>query len=165
MVIGPFALPKTEGLAAEYPPEQGIDLDASYEARSGSVKWRAVDDEALAMDGYVDFLVPFPGEEYAVAYAATSIYSPTETKAFVRVGSDDGIAVWVNGKKAIETDEFRGAEADQDAASVTLHAGWNPVLVKVSQKDRAWGFYFRITDEAGREIPGVYGSPDRLRKE
>lgn len=161
-VIGSFDNSDGKGLLTVFPPEKGIDLAAQYPGKRGVVGWRMIPEDKLDENGYVDLRGVFRDEKLTVAYAATAVYSATDIAAEVRVGSDDGVAVWVNGERVIFDSQIRSAEPDQNSAAVQLRSGWNPVLIKVSQYERDWGFYFRITNQEGQPIPGVYGNPDAL---
>jgi len=164
LVIGPFDHPEGKGLETVYPPEAAIDLAGEWAGKEGAVRWRPLADNKIREDGYVDFLGVFSDDTMAVAYAATALHAATDTAGQVWIGSDDGVAVWVNGERVLARDGQRSAAPDQDRAAVELRAGWNPVLIKVDQWDGDWGFYFRVTDGAGRPIPGVRLSPDGLRE-
>jgi hypothetical protein len=38
---------------------------------------------------------------------------------------------------------------------VHLRQGWNRALLKVGQAEGEWGFYVRLTDDAGKPWPDV----------
>jgi hypothetical protein len=81
-----------------------------------------------------------------VGYALVYVYSPTDGPRSLRFGSDDGGKLWVNDEFIWGENAGRGAERDQDQPMATLRAGWNQILVKVTQTRGEWGFYFRIYD-------------------
>lgn len=74
----------------------------------------------------------------SVVYANTYVYSPINQIAKLKVGSDDGEKVWLNGSLISNQDVYRSFTIDQDSVDATLKQGWNSLLVKVSQKDSSW---------------------------
>ena len=80
--------------------------------------------------------------------------------AVAAVGSDDGSKVWFNGREILASNTSRGAVRGQDRANVTLMTGWNVVLLKVTQGDGGWGFYFDLLDPAtGQPLEDLVYSP------
>jgi len=71
------------------------------------------------------------------------------------LGSDDGIKVWLNGKLVHSNNTLRGMSPAQDIVQVNLKAGWNSVLVKVTEAIGGWGFYFDIADLGGKPLADV----------
>lgn len=96
--------------------------------------------------GYVNLLNNIQPAENVVVYATAYAKSPTARKAVVSVGSDDGIKVWINGKLAHGKNAARPAVAGEDEAPVELRAGWNEILLKITQGGGDWGFYFDLLD-------------------
>lgn len=163
MVVGPFDNPDGKGLETPHPPEASLDLSGEYAGKGGPVGWRLLADDRVAEDGYVDLRGVFSEQEMSVGYAATAVSSATDIEAEVRVGSDDAVAVWVNGERVLWVDEVRSAAPEQNATPVRLRAGLNPVLIKVTQREGDWGFYFRITGADGKPVPGLVADPGGLR--
>ncbi len=82
----------------------------------------------------------------SVAYAQAVIASPIEQEATLALGSDDGIAVWLNGELLLSRlDIARGHAPDQEHVRVRLLSGRNRLLLKVSQYAGMWGFSARFT--------------------
>lgn len=143
------------------PAEYGIisrtDPVASYEEGGRILKWLrpyGYDDR-----GYVNLSNIFMPQSFARAYALTYIYSPDEQSVQFRLGSDDGIAVWLNNEKVWDNPAKRPASVDNDVVDVTLKEGWNTLLVKVSQDWGGWGFYFRVTDASGGPVKNIIFDP------
>ncbi len=65
------------------------------------------------------------------------------------VGSDDQVAVWINGVRVHRHNPSRGATPDEDMVPCELRAGWNQVLCKVGQHYGGWGLYLRFADPEG----------------
>lgn len=93
--------------------------------------------------------------DYAVAYAHCYVHSPVFQQGQLRLGSDDGIKVWLNGTHVCTYDVYRGHEFDANAVSVSLQQGWNTVLVKAADKRSGFGFSARFTDRGGSDLSGL----------
>jgi len=104
----------------------------------------------------VDLLKALGGEQRA-AYALTWIHSEKATDARLDMGSDDGIKAWLNGKLVHATNPPRAAIPYTDKAPIKLKAGWNPLLLKITQNVGPWEFCVRITTRkgTGQPVPGV----------
>ena len=86
--------------------------------------------------------------ENIVRYAYGIINRPKAGKAFLTMGSDDGIKVWLNGKLIYRNMVYRSVAIDQDFVEVDLNKGDNYLLFKTVQT--AWGKFFTtcIADDA-----------------
>lgn len=58
------------------------------------------------------------------------------------LGSDDGLSVWVNGKRILHKDASRGAQPDQEKCVAKLKKGENTILLRVFNRNGATGYYF-----------------------
>jgi len=97
------------------------------------------------------------GGNQRVAYALTWIHSEKATPARLDMGSDDGIKAWLNGKLVHASSAPRAAIPYTDKVRVKLKAGWNPLLLKITQNNVPWEFCARITAAkgTGQPVPGV----------
>ena len=156
--LGPFNNLDRKGLEKRLPPEEKIDLGATYKGKDRvSIRWfKPFNYED---SGYVDLNELINPHDYSVAYALTYVYSPGERKVQFRIGSDSGIKVWLNEKMVFAYDVERSAEVDDDVVAVTLKKGWNRILVKVSDTWGSWGFFFRATDLKGNPVEPLTFDP------
>ncbi|MSR83798.1 MAG: hypothetical protein EXS58_12900 [Candidatus Latescibacteria bacterium] len=146
-VLGPFAKAADWDIDAPLPPEQDLGLGKSFAGAAGSISWQRLDADT---SGWVDFLSALPNTpSTAVAYALTYVFTPKPCNTTLLVGSDDQVAVWVNGTQVHRHNVARGAVPDEDVASCELQAGWNQVLCKVGQNGGDWGLYLRFADPEG----------------
>lgn len=122
---------------------------------SGGKTWTLLDSPT----NNVDLNAAFNNPTMCVAYAYTNVYSPKAQTVNFWMGSDDGIKVWLNGTNVFTDDVYRGCVDGQDKKAVNLNAGWNKLLVKISQNGNAWQFIFRICDSSGNPISGITTSP------
>ncbi|MBL7187623.1 MAG: HEAT repeat domain-containing protein [Phycisphaerae bacterium] len=93
---------------------------------------------------YLDLLKALDGGEQRVAYLRTRLQWPAEQRVTLRIGSDDGVKVWVNGQLVHANNVTRSFTPDQDSATVTLKKGENIILMKVTQNNMPWGACLRI---------------------
>ena len=150
-VIGPFPnAGGNGGFDTAFDPEQDVlkgvvELDKSYTApgRVGAVKWKSARSQ---VSGLLDFLPLMDSRENVLAYATIAVKSPDARSAIVSTGSDDGARVWVNGQQVISKNIPRGAKPGEDQVPVQLKAGWNQVLLKITQGGGGWEFYFDLLD-------------------
>lgn len=159
-VCGPFDNPWEKLLNQDLPPETKIDLKAKYPGKDGrKAGWKKVVRKVkpgsdLSGEMFVDMAEEFGGQmDYAVAYAVTVLESPADMKAVLAVGSDDGVAVWVNGKEYHRNPAGRPYTSKQDRVNIDLKKGPNTVLLKISQGTAGWGFCAHVETADGKAIP------------
>jgi hypothetical protein len=98
----------------------------------------------------------FKTRKEAVVYTLTFAHSPTERKALLSCGSDDGLKAWVNGKPAIARDVYRAALPGQDKKLVKLRSGWNVIMLKIIQGGGGWEQYMQLLDpKTGKPLANV----------
>ncbi len=144
LVIGPFDNTDGVGFSKAYPPEEKIDLRATYK---GQFSWTQAKDDFT--DAHINFFKIFDDNQWKVAYAYARVTLPTEREAQLGVGSDDEVKVWLNGEEVLNSNIARSVAIDQDIIPVTLKSGANEILVKICNRAVDWGFYLRITDAEG----------------
>ena len=157
-VVGPFA----KDFDKDFGPESTLDLKQTYADPMGNEqRWKTATSRA---DGLLELSPHFQPNRDCCAYAAAWVQSPKARAAVVAVGSDDGSKAWFNGREILASNTARGAVRGQDRAHVELKAGWNVVLLKVTQGDGGWGFYFDLLDPAtGLPIADLVYSPVPVR--
>jgi len=111
--------------------------------------------------GFVNLSDIFMKKDFVRAYALTWVYSPESRQVLFRVGSDDGVTLWVNGNIMMDNLESQPARVDDDIVRGQLNKGWNSILLKITQLWGGWGFYFRITDSKGRIIDDLIFDPEQ----
>ncbi len=99
--------------------------DAVYAPEKGGGDWRPI--------GFkLDTLRPgIVGKENAAAYLRAHVIAPAAGSYDLRLGSDDAIKVWVDGKPAVATKAARGLAADSDAAKIAWTQGESTLLIKI----------------------------------
>jgi len=157
-VLGPFPNERGEGFKRVYEPEHGVDLNKGYAAPGGqaTLRWKPAMADA---SGFIDFTKLFDQKSNVCAYAYVCVRSPKARRALLSAGSDDSIKAWVNGKLVVSHDIQRGAAPGQEQVAVELKAGWNEVLLKITQGHGGWGFYFDLLTPDGKPMPDLVYAP------
>ena len=99
------------------------------------------------------------GGAQRVAYALTWAHCDAAQAARLELGSDDGVKAWLNGKLVHANNTARAALPYTDKANVTLRAGWNRLLLKITQNDSPWEFCARICGRDGKRLPNLRFDP------
>jgi len=163
--IGPFDNSGQSGFSIVYDPERDYLSDklspnaklleaASYSGKSDAVRW--IECSTAKDDGSVDLAEAYKKEKGAIVYALSSFQSSDSLSGEVRIGSQNALKVWVNGKELISREVYHsGGQIDQYTAPVQLQAGLNTVMVKVCQNEQTeawaqdWSFQLRFCDSTG----------------
>ena len=90
------------------------------------------------------------------SYAFIEIEATSAGNRTMRVGSDDSIKVWFNGKVVHKNAVDRGAGDFQDNFKVAVKKGKNLLLVKVSEKGGGWSMFVGMEGKftaAGKKYP------------
>jgi hypothetical protein len=153
LLVGPFPNVNKAGFDAVYAPEKGIDVDKPVPAAEAGkeLRWKP----ALTNDGLIDLAAQFNPNSNVCAYGLVFVKSPTARKAKLSAGSDDGIKAWVNGKVVVSNNCDRGAAPGQENVEVDLQAGWNQMLLKITQGGGGWGFYCELQTPDGKPMPDL----------
>lgn len=156
-LIAPFDNTDRGGFDVAYPPEEKVDLAATYDGKGQEAKWVPFHSEDEY--GMVDFNKPFDMLKSVVGYAHTEFDSSEERAAEIRLGCKNGWKVWLNGELLFGRDEYhRGMKLDQYKLPCRLKKGKNTLLVKCCQNEQTetwtveWQFQLRICDATGTAI-------------
>jgi DNA-binding NtrC family response regulator/ligand-binding sensor domain-containing protein len=177
LVLGPFFPDDLErdflagtGGEANINPREG-DTVATEDGKI--LTWKRYKSKA----DMVDLVNVFGYLENTTVYAFCMLQSETTGDVSFSVRNDDGIAVWINGKRVYSYHDLRDLFLDSDLFEANLESGANCCLVKVTQENWLWGFAMKplpasraiisgvVTDEAGSSVPNVdvraeqYGQP------
>ncbi len=158
-LIGPFDNHEGVGFETAFPPEKNVDLAGHYKGKGGAdLHW--ADYTTTDPYGVVDLNKALGKHSGAVAYAYAVVVSPAERPVQVRVGSENAVQVFLNGRRIFSREEYHhGMRIDQHVAPATLRAGRNEILLKVCQNEQKedwaqkWSFQLRLTDAAGAKVP------------
>ena len=160
-VIGPFDNTKRVGFEKVFPPENQVDLTASYEGKHGQVKWsRFITANEYGMVN-INHAYPSPGDglKEVTAFAYTEYHAAEARAVELRLGCKNAWKIWHNGRFVFGRDEYhRGARIDQYRLTLNLKPGRNTLLVKLCQNEqqedwtKEWEFQLRICDATGTAV-------------
>ena len=146
-VVGPFDNSNDEGYNRVYPPEQKIDLQATYTGANGQpIRWQKA---APNNKEYLDFTKIFKDNEVGIVYALTRLKAKKDAIIPLLLGSNDAAVVWVNGQEIYRVHTHRGANPGEDLILANIKKGENIILVKVDQIGGGWGLYMHVVDREG----------------
>ncbi|MFH1742915.1 MAG: hypothetical protein ABIH23_28250 [bacterium] len=114
------------------------------------MSWRLCHTDSRS--GIVDGMPLFDPNNDISYFALCYVTSPDQRAAQLRVGSNDGAAVWVNGEKIYEVNCMRSVALDSDIIDIVLPAGTCPILIQVCQDGGITGFCARITNDNGQPL-------------
>jgi len=148
-VVGPFKSPVDGKVALDMPTpvdeaitaNGAIDLTATYGKNGTSREWKKV---TAGKRGAIDLGAAVGQVEYAVAFGYTEVESIHARETVLKVSSDDGIKIWLNGKIVHENEVMRGLNAGADEVPVRLEAGVNRLVVKVDNYKGGWEYLVEL---------------------
>ena len=167
LVIGPFDNPKREFFTKPTPAETNVlagrDPAGEYQGKGGwVVRWRRARSRvASGSAGFLDFAELCGQVDEAVAYALVYAHADARQSVQLRLGSDDSIRAWVNGRLVVSDFADRSAQPGQVTVPVRLNRGWNTLLYKVDQNVGAWAAYIEMLNRRDGVLRGVRFSTER----
>jgi alpha-glucosidase (family GH31 glycosyl hydrolase) len=163
-ILGPFKPGGPEGFDTIYPPETSGRL-VEPDRESGLKLVRFQSHECF---GYVNLEKIFEPKditamvvgtpEYKLCYSSCTAYAPESRECLLQLMGEDRFKVWINDRPVAIVHECAARPAE---FSVHLDRGANRILLKCTQdahrewNDRAWGFYFRFSDDGRRPLSEV----------
>lgn len=136
---------KAASLVDAFFPEQGVDIEAT----GGDDKrplWHAqpewVDGRMIALNGGAGI----------TTYLCRTIRALEAVRVPASFGSDDGMGLWLNGRKLLSRDTARTAAPDQDRVTLELAAGENVLLLKVFNVGGGYEFYCSILPDPSQTL-------------
>jgi hypothetical protein len=99
------------------------------------VTWKT----APFVNGRIDLGAHYSGAYDVVAYAHLVLQADRPTTLHLAMGSDDGLAVFLGGKRVFAHDVLRGLKRGEDEVELPLVAGGNELLFKVTQAGGDFG--------------------------
>jgi hypothetical protein len=88
-------------------------------------------------------------------YLRAQLWAPKAQDAMLLVAADDGVKVWLNGKLVHQKNKVQSYNDPADQVKVALVEGWNPILLKIVQRDGGWGVITRIVAADGNKLEGL----------
>jgi HEAT repeat protein len=131
------------------------EVFAPEKGRGEQAQWRIM---PAGTDGGKPWLLELDkavGGSDCVGYLRSNIWSDKEQAVRFAVGSNDGIKVWLNGKVVHSNNVMRTISRDEDVFEATLRAGWNPVMMKITQSGGQWSACARLQNADGERPAGL----------
>ncbi|MDQ5980487.1 MAG: hypothetical protein QG602_3464 [Verrucomicrobiota bacterium] len=100
-------------------------------------------EKVRSVDGFVNMQSGI-GKDYVVGYAWTEFESPRATEAWLGLGSDDGVKIWLNGELVHDKWIRRPSRVDDDVVPLKLRQGPNRMLIKIQNATIDWSFLYRL---------------------
>ncbi|MBT4501884.1 MAG: DUF362 domain-containing protein [Gemmatimonadetes bacterium] len=97
-------------------------------------------------------------EEYqadVVSYAFTYVHSKTAQDGFLWVGADDAVKVWLNDEEVLVNPATGQHKFAEDRVPISLKAGENSLMVKVTNNAGSYEFSVAMVEEGGSTLPGL----------
>lgn len=140
-LVGPFP---GNDIDKVWSPEERVDLQASVAHPYRRERWRPV--HVTDPAGIVHLLERLEPNHDVTCYLYAEITPETAGEVVLKIGSNDGTRVWINGQMVHTFPGSRGLKIDEDTARAKLDSGVNRILVKVTQGPGDWAFCLRLTD-------------------
>ena len=155
-ILGAFDNEAGKGFLTEYPPETKqapIDISQSVAGPLLPLKWQTL--TRTSDLGAVEIGYAVEPQDPGVAYLATWAHVDTDTQTELRISTSHPTRAWLNTTLVLSEEQVSGADLDNLILPVTLHKGWNQLLIKSAQKDGWWALQARFTDRTGAPLGGL----------
>ena len=146
-IIGPFP---GQNVDREFPPEKGVELEATLKVDDRELRW--VKHHTADLEGIVNLIPLMEPNQNTTAYLYAEVTVEQAQEVLFKIGSDDGVKFWLNGKLLHRFPRPRSLRVDQDVIRARLEAGLNRLLLKVVNGGGGWASCLRITDLTGKTI-------------
>jgi len=143
---GPFQGKTPHGFNDVFPPQQNVDLAATYER--GKLRWEQHPDWT---DGET---IQLHGGSSAVIYIYRTITAQKPCSITGHFGADDGMQVWFNGNRLLAKDVPTFSPASGGTLKLDLKPGENRLLLRVNNITGGYSFYFSIAGLARHRQQG-----------
>ena len=151
LVLGPFPSADLEfDFLTDIGGERNLNPKAGQQvkAQDGQIlTWRSY----RSKEAIVNLLEAIGKFENVTVYAYCEIDNE-ELKKHGYIGSDDGVAVWINGQLVHKNNAARGVQLDQDLFEIDTKKDSNRCLVKITQGGGDWGFALRFSDDLNEHV-------------
>ncbi|NUM56912.1 MAG: HEAT repeat domain-containing protein [Candidatus Hydrogenedentes bacterium] len=149
-VIGPFKWKNDAAWTTAFVGEPNVDPSKPVSAAGKTYEWKPATGNGPI--GLVDLTGSIAQSDRVFGYAYAIVDVADECDGQIRIGSDDGNQIWLNGKQVFENRVDRGSALDQDKVDVHFVKGSNTILAKISQGAGGWNFCLRLAKPDGSGI-------------
>ena len=127
-----------------------VDLSASVQYNDETYQWNYHPLDQI--QGKLDLLDVVARRGDVGAYVYAEVMCEEALDVLFKIGSDDDVFCWLNGKRVHAFEGGRGWRADQDSAEAQLRQGANAILVMVLNGGGDWAVSLRVTDRMGNPL-------------
>ena len=151
-IAGPVSGATNKLFEADVVDPDALQFPAGQELKAGdkALAWKHHQTPSPQGAVTLDDVLGSPGSSAAYAYA--EVTSLDDKRVTFKVGSDDSVVVWHNGKKIHAKNTDRGLTVDEDSVNTRMTPGKNRILIKVINSGGGWGYCLRITDRQGAPL-------------
>lgn len=136
------ALARAESFGVSSP----VDLKTTYDNQDGNFRW-------LPGPHFVDGNETSLAGESAAAYLMRQIGTSEAKTIRARIGTSDGVQVWLNGELIWDREEQAPFSPVQKELELHLREGANELLVKLVNYAWEWQFQFSLEPELQASVP------------
>jgi tetratricopeptide (TPR) repeat protein len=156
--LGAFPNDSGQGFLAKLPPEERIDLNATYPGVLLPIGWH----EATAMGtrGRVRLDTQIWPNKQVVGYALTYLTVPADRDAFLSIYTQAPVRLFIDGQLALSRERLSGGVGYELGLNVHLGAGSHSLLIKAANKREDLIVGARLTAKDGGPIAGLVESND-----
>lgn len=141
--VGPFRAVQRYLYTRKHGPEgKPVDLEQTFKLSTGeSVAW-------TSQPGWADdqTILEFPYIAETANFVYRRIDSKLPQKAKAKLGVDDGVKVFLNGKQILENKTASAVKPGEFELDLPLKEGENHLLLKIVNHSGATGFHFKLLD-------------------
>ncbi len=149
-LVGPFPNPDKKMFDGKFFPEDGVDLAAKTKVGDKEYAWKKY--RIVSADGAIDLRQAVADSDNVGCYMYAEVTSDEARDVLFKMGSDDDIVCWLNGKKIHANKVDRGMSVDADVVKARLEKGVNRILLKVLNGGAQWAACLRITDAQDKAL-------------
>ncbi len=149
-MTGPFPSPDMKLFEGKAFPEDKVDLAAKTKVGDKEYVWKKV--HIPGTDGIADLRKMVAEADSVGCYCYAEVTADQAQDVIFKIGSDDAVMCWLNGKKIHGNKVSRGLEVDSDKVKARLEKGVNRILMKVLNGGGPWSMCLRITDPKDKPL-------------
>ncbi|NUM56606.1 MAG: hypothetical protein HUU46_23495 [Candidatus Hydrogenedentes bacterium] len=143
LFAGPFPNADGEGHEKAYAPE--VD--------PAKVEWQRFD--APTSQATVNLAGMYQPSDDVCAYALCYLRSDAKRDIQIRLGANDTWKLWLGSKLVADCHDVGRIVYDREILPLGIDQGVTPLLLKVCNQKKDWGFVLRICDTEGKPIEGL----------
>ena len=145
-LAGPFPLENRDDKAS---PGRLDALASAPKPWPADITWRSAS-EVSDYSGTFDLNAFYGNQLYVDAYAYAEWNVSKPTPIVLQCGSDDGLVIWLNGRRIHTANKWRGFKRAEETVKATLQPGRNVLFCRIRQGDGAWKFRIDAWDVSSK---------------